>query len=117
MNEYKFYKEETGKWYIDLPDYTGPKKDLEMVLGADTMLNIIAQEKNIIHLILSDKYFEGSDFLEFVKEGSDEGGAYYNLPYYTGTYYNLEMWLCDVTKYIFGKFPSKIFLTNLNKNA
>jgi len=37
-----FYKETTGEWYIDLPDYPGPKEDLQMVLGADKMLDPIS---------------------------------------------------------------------------
>jgi len=117
MDEYKFKKESTGKWYIELPDYPGPKEDLQMVEGADTMLDIMAQENDTVSLILSDKYFEGGHYLEFIREATElENGAYYKLPYYNSIYYNLEIWLCDVTKYVFGKFPEQIFLINLNKN-
>lgn len=35
--ELKFYKEE-GKWYIDIP-WDGDKSELEMVMGADVLLD------------------------------------------------------------------------------
>lgn len=110
MTEYKFYKENDGKWYIDLSDYTGPKEDLEMVMGADTMLNIIDNNSNndgVVYLILSEKYFNGSNYLTFKNEEHD--GANYNMPYYNGIYYNLDMWLCSVTKFVFNKFPENIY--------
>jgi len=40
--ELKFKKNWFGRWYIDLPQYLkegGKKADLELVAGADTMLN------------------------------------------------------------------------------
>ena len=37
-NAYRFNKED-GKWYIDLPDWTGTKGELQMVGGADTLLD------------------------------------------------------------------------------
>ena len=43
MRNYKFYKEETGRWYVDLPEWEGEKAELEMVLGADTFLEILSQ--------------------------------------------------------------------------
>ena len=46
MQTHRFYKEEHGGWYIDLPAYLeqgGAKGDLAMVAGADTMLDIMAR--------------------------------------------------------------------------
>jgi hypothetical protein len=50
---YKFNKE-SGSWYIELQDYPGPKADLQMVAGADTMLDIMAQDKESVELLVSE---------------------------------------------------------------
>jgi len=52
MKQHRFVRE-SGDWYIDLPEYLeqgGNKGDLQMVSGADTMLNIIAEEKDEVVL-------------------------------------------------------------------
>jgi hypothetical protein len=36
-------------------------------------------------------------------------GAFYKLENYKGIEIGLEMWLCDVTKFVFGKFPKIIY--------
>ena len=41
MKNLKFKKEEDNKWYIDLTEWTGDKADLEMVAGADILLDIL----------------------------------------------------------------------------
>jgi hypothetical protein len=28
---FKFYKESTGRWYVDLPEWEGEKAEIEMV--------------------------------------------------------------------------------------
>ena len=43
-----FYKEETNRWYVDLPCWSGLKEDLEMVEGADLMLDILSNYTNSI---------------------------------------------------------------------
>lgn len=48
MKEYKFIKEGRD-WFIDLPEYIeggGSKGDLQMVEGADKMLDMMAEEKD-----------------------------------------------------------------------
>ena len=34
-----FVKEESNKWYVVLPEWEGDKEELEMVLGADELLD------------------------------------------------------------------------------
>lgn len=34
------------------------------------------------------------------------------LESYKGIQINLEMWLCDVTKFVFGDFPKSIYILN-----
>ena len=41
---------------------------------------------------------------------SDEArGAWYTLERYANVEFDLSMWLCDVTKYVFGDFPKQIY--------
>ena len=41
MREFKFYKDPEHRWYVDLPEWEGEKDNLEMVLGADSFLEIL----------------------------------------------------------------------------
>ena len=113
MNRYRFIKE-GGNWYIDLPEYLeqgGTKGDLQMVEGADTMLDIISGSKEEVTLLLERKKFEGADRLELVERCDPYiGGGYYLLHSFQGKEYNHRMWLCGVTEFVFGDLPKEIFL-------
>lgn len=110
MRKFRFYKEKTGKWYIDLPKYKGPKADLQMVAGADTMLDIVSNSGTDTSLILAEELFEGAEQLNRIKERkSAEGGGDYILKTYAGEQINHGMWLCEVVKYIFRRLPVVIY--------
>ena len=111
---FKFYKENTGRWYVDLPEWEGEKAELEMVSGADLFLDLLSQGEETVNVTLSTVSFEGSEVLEMKYLGTLEGwemgtGAWYKLISYLGLEYNLDMWLCDVTKFVFGSFPENIY--------
>ncbi len=111
---YKFYKESSGRWYVDLPTWEGSKAELEMVAGADSMLEYMAEGEEFVQLILSEENFEGSDALNIIEEcKGDIGGALYLMTFYKGIQLNLEMWLCDVTKFVFNKFPKIIYISKV----
>lgn len=103
----KFYKDPDNRWYVDLPDWEGSKAELEMVMGADTMLEIIAEGENNVSIHFDLEPYEGANKLE-LKEVL-EVGAFYMLESYKGIELNLDMWLCDVTKFVFGDFPENIY--------
>lgn len=109
---FKFYKF-NNKWFIDLPEWEGSISDLEMVMGADTFLDILAQGDDTVYATLSDVEIPDSDKLIFESLGDpyqwSEGGANYKLESYKGHNYGLEVWLCDVTKFVFGDFPKIIY--------
>lgn len=120
MKPYKFYKESDGRWYIDLPQYLeagGDKADLEMVAGADTFLDIIAEGKTNVYALLSEQPFENCDELTRIHRDTFSG-SYYLLQRYRETVFdNFEMWLCDVTAYVFGgKFPDTIYFAVENES-
>lgn len=115
MKKLKFYKETDGNWFVDLPEWEGSLADLQMVAGADTMLDIFAEGNNEVRLMLSEKYFDNSEVLEFKNLAEDLGnGAYYKLDKYKGISFNHEVWLCDVTLAVFGKFPQNIYISVIN---
>lgn len=113
MKKYMFYK--SGRqWYIDLPEYLqqgGAQDDLEMVDGADKLLDLISGQQDAVSLTISEEQFDGADLLE-LREVCDPylGGAVYFLKYYEGQEVNREIWLCQVTAFVFGDLPDKIFI-------
>jgi hypothetical protein len=115
MTTYRFYKDEEG-WFVDLPDSPFTKGELQMVMGADTFLDILAQGDSEVYVNISRQQFVGSDTLHYECQGLLEGpeygeGAWYFLNEYQGISYTIRLWLCDVTKYVFGDFPMKIFFS------
>lgn len=103
-----FEKEATGKWYVVLPEWTGSKDDLEMVAGADSMLDVFSAGKNLITLDVATEMFEGSTHTLSLKkrgEGEDTGATYIVDG---GT--ALEIWLCEVTTFVLGDFPDMLYV-------
>lgn len=111
---YKFYKTENDRWYIDLPEWTGVQADLEMVAGADKMLDELSNNGDEITLDISDLYSDKDKWNEAVilerhrKYSQLEGGG---AEYKWG---DKIIWLCDVTKFVFGGFPKYIVFRVVN---
>ncbi|MAX51478.1 MAG: hypothetical protein CMH22_05820 [Methylophaga sp.] len=107
MQEYfTFYRDLENRWYIDLPNWEGDKEDLEMVAGADTMLDIIAQGRDRVRVKISLKPFEDCDFVLTFEKESNNGGDYL----LTSEHFSFDVWLCFVTKFVFGELPQKIYI-------
>lgn len=117
---YTFLKE-NNRWYIDLPEYIqqgGSKADLEMVAGADEMLDIMARKKKKLIMELDREPFEGADLLELAELcGAPMGGGYYVMHTCKGRPLNKRMWLCDVTLFVFGDMPQKIYCKKLDEKT
>ena len=112
----RFYKEPTGQWYIDLPAYIeqgGSKAALQMVAGADTMLDLLSENGNEVTLEVDTTHIPGyTCALIKAQEASydgDSGCDYYAvLPEQPG---KADVWLCQVTKYVFdNRYPDAIFI-------
>src|SRR5574338_1054899 len=110
MTKYRFYKDPENKWFIDLPSWPGEKAELQMVCGADTMLEYMAEGNDVVFVYISESEFGGCDTLIMLPEVLPSG-AYYLMQRIRGIEINLEMWLCDVTKFVFRKFPEKLYLS------
>lgn len=108
---FRFYKTATGKWFLDLPDWGGSLDDLQMVEGADTMLDIVSGHTDECHIIMSDEAFEGADRFKLVEDlSSTVGGGNYVMETYKGREINHAMWLCDVTVHVFHGLPDAIYV-------
>lgn len=116
----KFIKMTANGWYVQLPNYEGHISDLQMVEGADTLCELIANGLTEITVTISDEPFDLNNFkfstkqfqLEFINStgtgpdaGWEQDGANYRLESL-----QLDVWLCNVTKYVFGKFPATIYI-------
>ena len=113
MMRHRFMK--TGRdWYIDLPEFLeqgGNIGDLQMVDGADIMLDIIARNETEVTLQISKDEFDGADVLTLPELcDPDIGGGYYFLKTFEGELVNRTMWLCQVTEFVLGDIPSHIFI-------
>ncbi|MDF2188089.1 DUF6717 family protein [Paraflavitalea sp. CAU 1676] len=113
MSIYKFIKR-GDEWYIDLPAYLeqgGSMGALQMVDGADTMLDLMAENSTSVSLQISTQFFEGSDLLDLIEICDPMiGGGYYKMWTYEGQEINITMWLCEVTEFVFGHLPDKIYV-------
>lgn len=108
----RFYLEQPYAWYADIPEWTGDKEDLEMVAGADNMLDMISQGDSSVILSLSTAPVEGFNELKFVNLCGNNG-ADYVLESYNGIKFNLYIWLCNVLKFVFGEFPEVIYFKRI----
>ena len=108
---FRFYKDQRGEWYIDLPGWEGSKAQLEMVEGADTMLDIVSNYTNECFLKMSDKPFDGAEILAltYARTNDQGGGGDYILNEYNRETVNHMMWLCEVTKHVFKGLPAFIY--------
>lgn len=107
--EFRFVKDPDSRWYIDLPSWEGDRSALEMVQNADIMLDILDVNKDnngIVNLTLSDSHFDGWSFILEFQRDEAEGGVYTLIHPMIKPF---DMWLCKVTKFVFGELPTKIY--------
>ncbi|BAV05725.1 hypothetical protein SAMN05421788_108129 [Filimonas lacunae] len=109
--EFRFYKTPENRWYIDLPEWTESISALEMVEGADTMLDKASNNTNECFLELGLEPFENADVVVLAESLQDSvGGGYYFMETYKGEKIDHTMWLCEVTEFVFGHLPEKIYI-------
>ena len=110
-----------GRWYVHLPDYDGNIDDLEMVSGADSLCyELDTDNDGVVNVVVSEDndYVEGNfnwdyvlDFImSTVGDDGEVSGAHYNVYDDKNFMQTKQIWLCNVTKYIFKKFPATIYI-------
>lgn len=114
---FRFYKTPENRWYIDLPEWQDDIAALEMVLGADTMLDKVSEYTNECFIDMSDAPFDGADTIKLIENLQQSiGGGNYLMETFRGTAVNQEMWLCEVTEYVFGGLPELIYVNVIQSN-
>ena len=108
MEILRFYKEKSKRWYVDILNWTGRKSALQMVAGADDLLDMIAKSRNEVYLYFSETEIEDAEILHF-KRKSLFNGATYRLKKFEGSNIKQKVWLCNVTLHVLGKFPKRIY--------
>jgi hypothetical protein len=73
---YRFYKTPGGSWYIDLPEWTGALAELQMVAGADTLLDELSGGNNEVFVEIALHPINGFDELQLVTKSSFGGADY-----------------------------------------
>lgn len=109
----RFYNRD-GRWFADVPQYIeagGTEDDCEMVAGADTWLELLSEGKDSISITIADDEVLEEKLHLYQK---DEAGGTYIAHEYKDKDINLVLWLCNVTLFIFGKFPD-IFYYKIKK--
>jgi len=107
----RFYKNTKGEWYADIPEWGGDEADLQMVEGADILLDWVSKNGEKCELLMADEHLEDADVLELVyaREENLGGGGDYLLEYYQGEIKKHKLWLCHVTAFVFKSIPEKIY--------
>ncbi len=109
IKKIKFHKGK-GKWYIDLPEWEGPKQDLEMTDGIYDLLNLISHGDEEIYFQLGDENFPGAYQMILVQSGSAaDAGVWYLVPTVGEMNINFRLRLPEMAKTIFGTFPETIW--------
>lgn len=107
---YTFNRNEYNKWYVDLPEWTGDHSELQMVCGADTMLDILSEGENSVRVAIKLDYVENATVKLTLKELTPEigGGLYHGKIWPASEIDNI--WLCGVTEFVFGHMPPVIYI-------
>ena len=108
---FKFYQEPDTRWYVDLPEWTGSKADLEMVCGADMMLTRFAEGENKVSLLISETPLDDGCVLELIRSTPEVGGGGNYKFFDANNEYVMDVWLCFVTEWVFsGILPKNIYV-------
>lgn len=110
MNKLLTFQKDAEGWFIVLPEWTGEKSALQMVSGADTLLDYLSNGKSIVKLNASDKRFKGKNVLLLLSKSNETGADYLYIEERQHDYHYHELWLCPVTLFVFGIYPYKIYL-------
>ena len=103
--ELSFEKWENGKWFVVLPEYDCDQEDLEMVDGADTLLDFLTTDGLYVIIDMSLEERPGYSVMRLVAH--DVIGGTYQVENLEG--FSQDVWLCNVVHFLFGEHPEEIF--------
>lgn len=94
------------KWFIDIP-WIGDVNDLQMVSGADSLLDILSKGSKEFNCTVSTLLMNKQWLAHLEKISEDEIGADYQA---YSDYISTPVWLCNVTKHLFEIFPDNFYI-------
>ena len=109
-----FTKEANDKWYVDFPNWPLSHDNLEMVAGADDLLDILNDDTDHVRVEVKLKQAEG---IQLTKVHSAlTKGAFYTVDGVRGwenpyTIRRKQLWLCPVTLTVLGHYPKHLTIT------
>ena len=113
----RFYKHTDGRWYVDLPNWEGDFEDLEMVAGADDLLEVLSHQlktQSITFEVWTKMPNVPCGLMTKIDQTRD--GATYQVS--NCMYYDSTAWLCNVTKFVFdGIHPNHIYFRVVNEDS
>ena len=112
---YKFYKSSKGTWWIDLPLYPFNKDNLQMVAGADDLLDILSDGGGEVYLKLSTKplWLYDEKLTKIEQKGFFNGAIYETekTPLFNEYFEDYDrVWICPVTLWVFLRYPKEIYI-------
>lgn len=108
--ELTFEKWEDGRWFVVLPEYDGDQEDLEMVDGADALLDYLTEDGLYVTVDVSLEDAEDHPILLRLVAHDEIGGTYQvkNLDEF-----RQDIWLCNVVHFVYGEHPEIIYFRQL----
>ena len=93
------------RWFIDIM-WEGSVDDLEMVGNANTLLTTYNSNGLIMETEVSTIEIEDYD-IHLTLNNIENHGAVYQVH---SERFNGDIWLCNVTQYVFGDYPRHLFV-------
>lgn len=102
------FEKKNNRWYVVKDDYDGDPDDLEMVEGADTLLDLITTDGKNASVVVYDEEGEVGGCSTLVLLRHDINGGTYQVE--NCKEYNQTVWLCNVAHLFFrGEHPERIY--------
>lgn len=104
-----FIKDKEG-WYIDLKNSPFTRRQLGMVRGADTLLDILSEGASQVIFDATTRPILGYEQLRRIKiHRYGFKGADYIMESFSGERIRHTLWLCPVTLWVFLRYPKTIY--------
>ncbi len=108
MKKLSFSKEE-GSWYINLKFWPGPKSALQMVQGADRLLDKLSKQSHYVKLEVYETPQSDAIKATLILPNKLSNGGNYKIE--GPKDYPKKMWLCNVTRYVYlGRMPKELYI-------
>jgi hypothetical protein len=105
-----------GRWYADLPNWPLDRYHLEMVAGADDLMEELADGKSYVTIKLSQhkKHIKMKDGEALLKLIELDPGGFSGSYRVIGDFKTDEAWLCPVVNFVFMCVPAFIKFKKVN---